>query len=1104
MKNLSNAQEHKNILGYELKNRIGSGGFGEVWSAIAPGGIPKAVKIIFGFHDGKRAQEELKALDRVKQLRHPFLLSLERIEVFEEQLVVVSELADKSLADLFNEYQANGETGIPRDLLLKFMRNAADALDFMSFEHGLQHLDIKPENLLLVGNHVKVADFGLIKELNNVTHSLMSGLTPAYGSPEVFDGRPGKHSDQYSLAIVYQEMMTGQRPFDGTTPAQLAAQHLSGKPDLRSLPQSDQAVIAKALAKNPELRFSSCRELAEELSNRKRVTRTSIRRLNAEDRRIAKSEDVTEALNLSADLEATDVVSTNSLPFQARAIKILPPPYSDPDKAVFRPLLLVGLGATANRVLRAFKKRFSARHGNFENVPSIALLAIDTDRNEMTRLNVADPDEALTTAQSLAIPLMKSEHYRERSSSRLAWISRRWLYNIPRTLQTEGLRPLGRLAFTEHFDAICKKIEDAIKIITIPENLTQTAELLELNPGVENPRVFLLSSVSGGVGSGMMVDLAYTIRLLLAEQGMECNALTGLLMHSCYNRNRDPGLAAANAFAFLTELRHFIEFGYPGDESIGMPNFEGVPPFDFTYYLETGNNLSQSEYEKQLSRIAEYIYLSSSSRCSVFFDNCRELENEKNDFTMRTFGMGSGGPEGNINEDAHVQKICQLLIQRWKNRNAIRREEFELDVKSKYVYLGLDLNSVTYHVDQEARNLVNETVDSTFQFLLSVVENDPDQWIERVEDYLNQRLGLTGSQRHPADAEIINCTKIEESLGGFATKVADRISSEIMLPLESQIMDLAAAELAYQTWTKLIESSISEVNQQYDTEFQKLQTVRTNLAHFASAKIGRNKAEKQRLERLLQDYSLGRWDELRLYYARYFYRRLQNQISADRLILQQVRRGLNELETLLGASKELDRLMVAELNMVDQLLSEAVEKSVQHHTDRAEMAVYQSLIKNHGGYLGVLQNSNRIAELASETQKFARCILADAFQKTSLESISVSKNIGLEQIVKWMTDFVTEATVKVNDCGGESRVLLGLPALSNHSALPEILKNHLSLSVQPIEGTRGNFSICFETEGLSLAGIAFRLLQQRPDAVELVKRIHTRTDIQWSSLNDLF
>jgi len=115
------------ILGYQLEKRIGSGGFGEVWAAEAPGGLKKAIKIVYGFHDEKRAQAEIKALDRVKSLRHPFLLSLERIEIFEDQLIVVTELADGSMADVFNHHVQNGEVGIPRDELLRYVSNAAAA-----------------------------------------------------------------------------------------------------------------------------------------------------------------------------------------------------------------------------------------------------------------------------------------------------------------------------------------------------------------------------------------------------------------------------------------------------------------------------------------------------------------------------------------------------------------------------------------------------------------------------------------------------------------------------------------------------------------------------------------------------------------------------------------------------------------------------------------------------------------------------------------------------------------------------------------------------------------------------------------------------------------
>src|SRR5688572_19231846 len=147
------------IPGYRLLAPLGRGGFGEVWKCEAPGGLLKAIKFVQGnlhaLDQTAPADEELRAIQHVKTIRHPFILSMERVEVVDGELVIVCELAECNLADVLVEQKKAGKSGIPRDALLAYLRETAEALDVMHVRHGLQHLDVKPQNLFLVANHVK-------------------------------------------------------------------------------------------------------------------------------------------------------------------------------------------------------------------------------------------------------------------------------------------------------------------------------------------------------------------------------------------------------------------------------------------------------------------------------------------------------------------------------------------------------------------------------------------------------------------------------------------------------------------------------------------------------------------------------------------------------------------------------------------------------------------------------------------------------------------------------------------------------------------------------------------------------------------------------------
>lgn len=251
------------IPGYRLLEPLGRGGFGVVWKAEAPGGLLKAIKMVHGSFESavggeEHVQKELRSLNCVKGVRHPFILSLDRYDVVFGQLLIVMELADCNLWDRFEECKKQGLPGIPRDELLHYLEEAAEALDLMAQRYDLQHSDIKPQNLFLVHNHVKVADFGLVRDLEGMQGTPGSGISPVYAAPETFQGSISRQSDQYSLAIVYQELLTGKRPFDGNNARQLLMQHVQAPPDLTALPTNDQSAVRRALAKEPAERFPSC------------------------------------------------------------------------------------------------------------------------------------------------------------------------------------------------------------------------------------------------------------------------------------------------------------------------------------------------------------------------------------------------------------------------------------------------------------------------------------------------------------------------------------------------------------------------------------------------------------------------------------------------------------------------------------------------------------------------------------------------------------------------------------------------------------------------------------------------------------------------------
>src|SRR5687767_6302827 len=165
------------------------------------------------------------------------------------------------------------EVQLPLDDALKIARQVAAALDY-AHARGVIHRDIKPDNILLLGDHVLVADFGLARAISRAASKPLTdrGIvvgTIAYMSPEQasIDGVVDARSDVYSLGCVVFEMIAGITPFRGATTATVISHHQSTPPpsvcaERKSCPSSLDMVIQRALAKLPADRFRTAGELS--------------------------------------------------------------------------------------------------------------------------------------------------------------------------------------------------------------------------------------------------------------------------------------------------------------------------------------------------------------------------------------------------------------------------------------------------------------------------------------------------------------------------------------------------------------------------------------------------------------------------------------------------------------------------------------------------------------------------------------------------------------------------------------------------------------------------------------------------------------------------
>src|SRR5579885_1098578 len=257
---------------YVIKRKLGSGGMADVYLAEDQElGRRVALKLLNERHaaDEQFVERFRREAQSAAGLNHPNIVSIFDRGLAEGTYYIAMEYLDgRTLKELLVR---NGPTPIP--IAVDYARQILGALAF-AHRNGIVHRDIKPHNIVVGRDgRLKVTDFGIARSgASQMTEAGSIVGTAQYLSPEQARGAPvDPRSDLYSLGIVLYEMLTGKVPFTGDTPVEIAMKHLSQVPSPPSklrpqVPHDLDAVVMRAIAKDPERRYGSAEEMEADLA----------------------------------------------------------------------------------------------------------------------------------------------------------------------------------------------------------------------------------------------------------------------------------------------------------------------------------------------------------------------------------------------------------------------------------------------------------------------------------------------------------------------------------------------------------------------------------------------------------------------------------------------------------------------------------------------------------------------------------------------------------------------------------------------------------------------------------------------------------------------
>lgn len=507
----------------------------------------------------------------------------------------------------------------------------------------------------------------------------------------------------------------------------------------------------------------------------------------------------------------------------------------------------IGLGGTGRDILMRIRRLIVERHGHLNNLPNVRFVHIDTDPSgaQATTLRTGNTyhgvDLSFDAAERIAATMsatevtnfvrgmeQRSKYDRQGPYDHISiWFPPQLLRNIKAIEDgAKGIRPVGRLAFFHNYG----KIRDAI---ASAESATRGHDAFLLQSGLvvaPGLNIFVVGSLCGGTGSGMFLDVAYSLRERFGNQGAQ---ITGYLIISPELYGDTPNMIA-NTYASLKELNHYTMPGTRFTAAYDMRKAiyvtEDRPPFDYAYLVsnQTLNSYKILEQGKLCNVIAHKIALDFSSelapsirgRRDNFTQHLLQADDHPrpNPQNFLTFGLSFIYFPRDTTSQVALNQIGLKLVQFWLNGIGQSPDPVRL--------LENFLRSKNWHDDSEKRDGITTLLAETVQYEGRSFNNELGTWKNKINNTIEQCK--TQEERARARQQInrafqdqfrrLQPGETEATRGGWLTQIQRAktvVSDRLKQDIDNFVYDLLRPDntvFSVQTLRSWLEAMITELN----------------------------------------------------------------------------------------------------------------------------------------------------------------------------------------------------------------------------------------------------------------------------------------------------